>query len=386
MIKIVMDARRIRDFGIGTYIRNLIHTLATVDQHNQYVLVTSAADASLLGGLPSQFELATYNADDTGVIQQISFPYFLRRFSADVYHIPLNRVPLFMLRPYVVTIHDIANLLFDRESGFKMNLRRYLFRRGLLRAARVMAVSAATRRDVVNTLGVPSERVRLVYSAPAPEFFRHGRAADARAAGPRTEERERLRILERYQIQYPFLLYAGNIRPQKNIPRLVEAFAVVRNELANHSRYADLRLIIIGDQIARNPAVRRAVIHSRVENCARFLGFVPFDTLRIFYECAAAFVFPSLYEGFGLAPLEAMASGTPVVASNVSSLAEAVGDAAVLVNPENVFDIARGIREVLLDDDLRRRLILKGKEQAARFSWERTAREVIEVYEEAARK
>jgi glycosyltransferase involved in cell wall biosynthesis len=249
-----------------------------------------------------------------------------------------------------------------------------------------MAVSAATRRDVVNTLGVPSERVRLVYSAPAPEFFRHGRAADARAAGPRTEERERLRILERYQIQYPFLLYAGNIRPQKNIPRLVEAFAVVRNELASHSQYADLRLIIIGDQIARNPAVRRAVIHSRVENCARFLGFVPFDTLRIFYECAAAFVFPSLYEGFGLAPLEAMASGTPVVASNVSSLPEAVGDAAVLVNPENVFDIARGIREVLLDDDLRRRLILKGKEQAARFSWERTAREVIEVYEEAARR
>ena len=101
---------------------------------------------------------------------------------------------------------------------------------------------------------------------------------------------------------------------------------------------------------------------------------------------AAVAVFAPYGEEFGLAPLEAMASGTPVVTSNVSSLPEAVGDAAVLVNPENVFDIARGIREVLLDDDLRRRLILKGKEQAARFSWERTAREVIEVYEEAARK
>jgi glycosyltransferase involved in cell wall biosynthesis len=160
----------------------------------------------------------------------------------------------------------------------------------------------------------------------------------------------------------------------------------VRNELAQHPAYADLRLIIIGDQIARNPAVRRAVIHSRVENCARFLGFVPFDTLRSFYECAAAFVFPSLYEGFGLPPLEAMASGTPVVTSNVSSLPEAVGDAAVLVNPENVFDIARGIREVLLDEDLRQRLIIKGKEQAARFSWERTGRDVMEIYEEVAKK
>ena len=291
-----------------------------------------------------------------------------------------------MVKPYVVTIHDMGSLMFSEESGFRRNLRRFRFRRGLLRADKVMAVSAATRRDVVNTLGIPSERVRLVYSAPSPEFFCHGHAADARAAGPQTEERERRRILERYQIHYPFLLYAGNIRPQKNIPRLVEAFAVLRDELANHPRYSDLRLIIIGDDISRNPAVRRAVIHSRVENCARFLGFVPLDTLRIFYECASAFVFPSLYEGFGLPPLEAMASGTPVVTSNVSSLPEAVGDAAVLVNPENVFDIARGIRDVLLNEELRRQLIIKGKEQAARFSWDRTAREVMEIYEEVGRK
>src|SRR5579859_3808223 len=386
MLKIVIDARRIRDFGIGTYIRNLIQALAKVDQRNKYVLVTSAADAPLLAGLPPQFEIASYNSADDRARDNIAFPLFLRRFSADVYHIPLNRAPFFMPRPYVVTIHDMASLLFSDETGVRMNLRRYRFRRGLLKAARVMAVSAATRRDVVKALGIPADRVRLVYSAPAPEFFRRGRAADARAAGPETEERERRRIMERYQIQYPFLLYAGNIRPQKNIPRLVEAFAVVRNELASHAQYSDLRLIIIGDQIARNPAVRRAVIHSRVENCARFLGFVPFDTLRIFYECAAAFVFPSLYEGFGLPPLEAMASGTPVVTSNISSLLEAVGDAAVLVNPENVFDIARGIREVLLNQELRASLIVKGKEQAARFSWERTAREVIEIYEEVAGK
>jgi glycosyltransferase involved in cell wall biosynthesis len=386
MLKIVIDARRIRDFGIGTYIRNLIQAVAKVDQRNKYVLVTSAADAPLLAGLPPQFEIATYNPSDDSAAGNIGFPLFLRRFSADVYHIPLNRAPFFMPRPYVVTIHDMASLLFSEQIGIRKNFRRYRFRRGLLNAAKVMAVSAATRRDVVHTLGIPADRVRLVYSAPAPEFFRHGRAADARAAGPETEERERHRIMERYQIQYPFLLYAGNIRPQKNIPRLVEAFAVVRNELASHPLYADLRLIIIGDQIARNPAVRRAVIHSRVENRARFLGFVPFDTLRIFYECAVAFVFPSLYEGFGLPPLEAMASGTPVVTSNVSSLPEAVGDAAMLVNPENVFDIARGIRDVLVDHALRARLIARGKEQAARFSWERTACEVLEIYEEAGGK
>ena len=121
-----------------------------------------------------------------------------------------------------------------------------------------------------------------------------------------------------------------------------------------------------------------------MENCVRFLGFIPFDTLRIFHELAVAFVFPSLYEGFGLPPLEAMASGTPVIASSVSSLPEVVGGAAMLVNPENVFDIARGITEVLTNEELRLNLIRLGRKQAASFSWARTAREVLDVYEEVA--
>jgi glycosyltransferase involved in cell wall biosynthesis len=159
---------------------------------------------------------------------------------------------------------------------------------------------------------------------------------------------------------------------------------VVRDQLQSHPLYKDLRLVIIGDTISQYPAVRQTVIKSRVEPVVRFLGFVPFETLRCFYEMAAAFVFPSRYEGFGLPPLEAMACGAPVVASNVSSLPEVVGDAAILVNPENVFDIARGIREVLLDPELREQLIVRGRAQARRFSWERTARQVLEIYQEAA--
>jgi glycosyltransferase involved in cell wall biosynthesis len=127
------------------------------------------------------------------------------------------------------------------------------------------------------------------------------------------------------------------------------------------------------------------VLKSKMEHAVRFLGFVPFDTLRCFYESAAAFVFPSRHEGFGLPPLEAMACGTPVVTSNVSSLPEVAGDAAMLVNPGNVFDIARGIREVLTDEPLRAELIRRGRAQAARFSWERSAREVLEIYQDVAR-
>ena len=194
------------------------------------------------------------------------------------------------------------------------------------------------------------------------------------------------KLRERFQIQYPFVLYAGRIRPHKNIPRLIEAFAVVRGELENHPVYKDLRLIIIGDEISRNPEVRRAVAQTRTQQVVRFLGFVPFETLREFYSAASVFAFPSLYEGFGLPPLEAMATGIPVVTSSVSSLPEVVGDAAMIVNPENVFDIARGIREVLTDERVRNRLIKNGFAQVTQFNWRRTAEQTLEVYREVARR
>jgi len=374
-LRIVIDTRHLRDFGIGTYIRNLIRALAKLDQDNHYILICYPADAQELSGLPARFEIAAYEREDSGLLAQMAFPLYLRRFRADLYHIPLTVVSPYMPTPYVVTIHDMSSLLFDESPGQRHRFRVYQFRRGLERASRVIAVSSATRRDIDDLFGIPAERVRQIYNAPDPQFLEDGPA-------PQSAEQET--ILERYQVKRPFLLYVGTIRPQKNIPRLVEALAVLRAELEHDPVYGDLRLIIIGDEISRHPAVRRTVIQTRMEHVVRFLGFVPFDTLRAFYASAAAFVFPSLYEGFGLPPLEAMASGTPVVTSSVSSLPEVVGDAAVLVNPENVFDIAKGIREALTNEPLRRALIRKGHEQARKFSWEATARLVLEVYGEVA--
>jgi glycosyltransferase involved in cell wall biosynthesis len=377
-LNIVIDARRIRDFGIGTYIRSLLQALGVIDTTNRYTLVSRPGDVRALSGLPENFGISIYARKDGSHLDNLLFPMYLRGLSPDLVHIPLNRVPLLMIRPYVVTVHDLANLFFEMEeySRLRIQLRRYRLNRGLLRASRVIAVSEATRRDVEKLAGVEPHRMRLVYNAPDPGFL----AADGAEA-----REERRRIMERYQIQHPFLLYAGNIRRHKNVPRLVEAFAVVREQLAAHPVYNDLRLVIIGDTLSQFPAVRQTVIRSRVEHMVRFLGFVPFETLRCFYQSAAAFVFPSRYEGFGLPPLEAMACGAPVVTSNVSSLPEVVGDAAVLVNPENVFDIVRGIRDVLLDEPLRAELIRRGREQASRFSWSRTARQVLEIYREAAR-
>ena len=385
-LRIVIDVRCIQDFGIGTYIRNLVRSLSAIDAVNQYTLITGKGEVHPeLTRLGANFALVPFSPPNGRLRSYLTFPLFLRRLKADLIHIPLNDVPFGVPDPYIVTIHDMGSLLFAKDQELQNNFRLSRFRRGMAKAARVIAVSNATRRDVETLIGVPPSRVRTIYNAPDPAFGEPNSAPVACVGEQSYEYSPDLqRILDRYQISYPFLLYVGRTNPQKNISRLVEAFAVLRGELATDPIYADLRLIIIGDEISKYPYLRHAVLKSRVQDCVRFLGFVPIETLRVFYQLAAAFVFPSLYEGFGLPPLEAMACGTPVVASNVSAIPEVVGDAALVVNPENVFDIARGIREVLQNRELRGDMVARGFEQVKRFSWERTAREVLATYQEVA--
>jgi glycosyltransferase involved in cell wall biosynthesis len=374
-IHVAIDVRHWGDFGIGTHIRNLIRSLARIDTENRYTLIADERVMPELTGLGANFQLILYNRSDRELASNATFPAFLRRLGANLYHIPLNSVPYWMPRPYVVTLHDMSSVLFPQTRSLRSALHEIRFRRGLQRAEWVLAVSGSTKRDVETVLGIPGDKVRLVPNAPDPMFLEAARGLDPATARA---------VLDRYQVHYPFVLYAGTIRQQKNVPRLVEAFAVLKQELVDYEEYANLRLIVIGDEISRYPQVRRAVQQSRVEQSVRFLGFVPLDVLRVFYKSAAVFAFPSLYEGFGLPPLEAMACGTPVVTSNVSSLPEVVADAAVTVNPENVFDIARGLKDVLTDAALRERLIARGYEQLEQFSWERTARQVLEIYLETA--
>lgn len=367
---VAFDARRAGFFGIGTYIRNLITALAKFDHVNRYTIITLPGSEPF-HDLGPNFKIATFARPDTDPIQNITFPYFLKQLKADLYHIPLNSVAYLMPRPYVVTIHDLSSITYKASGGLQEALHRERYRRGAKRASRVIAVSNATRRDLESVVGIDPERIRTVYSAPDP-VFTSGSAEPAKVAT----------TLERYSIKPPFLLYAGTIRPHKNIGRLVEAFAVVRSELESYSEYKDLKLVIIGDELSRYPAVRRTVAATRMAPHVRFLGFVPVETLRMFYQAATAFAFPSLAEGFGLAPLEAMACGTPVIASDLPALVEAVGDSAELVSPDNVFDVARGLKAVITDASLRKQRIEEGRAQAAKFRWEDTARAVFEIYRE----
>jgi glycosyltransferase involved in cell wall biosynthesis len=172
-------------------------------------------------------------------------------------------------------------------------------------------------------------------------------------------------------------LYAGNIKPHKNLERLIEAFYLLRREGADH-----VKLLIIGDEISKYATLRRAVHRYKLHQHVRFFGFVPDRTLAVLYRLAAVFVFPSLYEGFGLPPLEAMASGTPVITSNVSSLPEVVGDAAVLIDPYDPSAIQQAIRRVLTEPGLREELRARGLARVKEFSWERSVRRIRDVYDE----
>jgi glycosyltransferase involved in cell wall biosynthesis len=375
-VKVAIDIRRMTEFGVGTYIRNVVRTLARLDRDSKYFLIGSPAKVAECGPLPPNFHSVALDGRDDTLQGNLAFRAIVKRLGCDVVHIPhLFWIPRGLGCPYIITVHDLLDHMYGSRnaSNMRRNLHFYLTRRVLRKAARIIAVSQFTKNEIEKLLAIPDARIEVVYNA-IDERFLHGHATDA----------DRELISQRYLVNYPFILYAGAIRPHKNVVRIIEAFSALKSELHKEQQYPDLKLIIIGDDLSSHPRLRRTVVRGCVQNDVRFLGFVPIEVLRIFYDTAKIFVFPSLYEGFGLPPLEAMAHGTPVVTSNTSSLPEVAGNAALLVNPENVFEIRRGLQRALLDPALRERMKQRGYEQAQRFSWTTSVSRILEIYHEVA--
>ena len=364
------------EFGVGTYIRNVVRTLASLDCDSEYFLIGSPAKVAEFGALPPNFQAVALDGRDDTLKGSLDFRAIVRRLECDLVHVPhLFWIPRGLSCPYILTVHDLLEHMYGSRnaSSLRRSLHFYLTRRVLRKAARVLAVSQFTRNEIEKLLSIPDERIEVVYNAIDERFLR-GHATEA----------DRELIAQRYLVNYPFILYAGAIRPHKNVVRIIEAFSALKSELQKEQLFPDLKLIIIGDDLSSHPRLRRTVVRSGVQNDVRFLGFVPIEVLCIFYDVAKIFVFPSLYEGFGLPPLEAMAHGTPVVTSNTSSLPEVAGNAALLVNPENVFEIRRGLQRVLLDPALREGMKVRGYAQAQRFSWTTSVSRILEIYREVA--
>jgi len=366
-VRIGIDVRKLRDFGIGTYIRNLLRHLARLDRETEYVLLARPEDCAALRCIGENFRAVPESAGNYSVAEQLKIPLALRRERVDLFHAPHYVLPPLAARPSVVTIHDCIHLMFPQylPSRLAFAYARASITLAARRATRVLTVSESSKRDILKFVDVPPEKIDVIYNAYDERF----------AVEPREEDVVRIR--ERYQLHDAFVLYAGNVKPHKNLGRLIEAFQLVRSRGLDH-----LKLVLIGDDISKYAALRRAVHHHQLHKYVRFLGYVPEETLAVMYRLAGVFVFPSLYEGFGLPPLEAMASGTPVVTSNVSSLPEVAGDAALLVDPYDPEAIAGGILKVLTDAGVRRELRRKGLARAREFSWEASVRRVREIYQQ----
>src|SRR2546428_13564949 len=368
-VRIGIDARKLHDFGIGTYIRNLLRQLARLDRDGDYVVLCRPEDREALTSLGENFRAVAERSANYSIAEQLSIPLALGRERVTLFHAPHYVLPPLVRCRSVVTIHDCIHLMFPQYLPDRVALAyaRWSISLASRRAARVLTVSESSKRDILRFVDTEPDKIDVIYNAYDERF------------GAEPREEDVVRVRERYQLHDEFVLYAGNVKPHKSLERLIDAFDLVRKRGLDH-----LKLVMIGDDISKYTALRRAVHQHQLHKYVRLLGYLPEETLAVMYRLAGVFVFPSLYEGFGLPPLEAMASGTPVVTSNVSSLPEVAGDAALLVDPYRPEAIADGIERVLCDETLRRDLRARGLARARQFSWEASVRRVHEIYGEAA--
>lgn len=350
--------------GTGRYVTELVRALAAhPDKLELTVLWPEGEPLEELGGRVSVVRKPAQSLrrilTDHWMIQELC-----ARKGIDVVHYPANFGPLLPLRNVVVTVHDLS--FMRHPEWFRWNRAmyyRWALRRTVHLAKRIIADSEATVSDLVQFTGVSHEQIDVVPLGVHPRFR------------PASEE-IKTAIRLNYRLPERFFLYVGTLEPRKNIPRLIEAWSRVAPD-------TEADLVIAGRRGWKTQAIDVAVSRSPHHQRIHFLDFLPEDDLPAVMSAAFAFVWPSLFEGFGLPPLEAMACGTPVLTSKVSSLPEIVGDAALLTAPEDVSAIADGMQRLLGDASLREGLAARGLERARLFSWERSAALTLKAYQAA---
>lgn len=351
-----------RETGNETYTVNLLRGLAEQGSAEEYLLLTPRPERlKEIVDLSPRFHAVKVWPAQSLVRIPLSTPLVTWRRRADLVHMTTYIAPPWPGRPTVVTIHDLSFLEYPNAFSWRVRtMLRTLVPGSVARAARVIAVSEWTKQDLIKRYRVPEEKIVITKEAPAPEFKQLSDASQS--------------VLPE-GVREPFVLAVGNLEPRKNLGRLIEAFGVLVSQ-----RGFSGSLVLVGKSDARSGPVLRMVKDSGLETRIVFTGFVSQSTLTLLYNQAALFVYPSLYEGFGLPPLEAMACGCPVVASNVTALPETLGDAALLVDPLSISAMAEAMASVLEGAPLARALREKGLKHASRYSWKQTAAQTLEVY------
>lgn len=369
---IAIDARAIEWTGIGRYIKNLLlHITRLRSSHRFTILVPRGQKPDIARDLRLPASQCTYREVEPSYYswrEQFILARELAGISADLFHFTHFNVPLVFNRPYVVTIHDVTRFIFPgqkRQRLLEQIAYELVFSRTVSKARALICVSEATRQDL-QRLAMKTPRQKHVIHEGVEMSFRHPIS---------TLDRQKIRLL--LGTHSPYLLSVGVWMSHKNLVRLLAAFATVRD------RFPDLKLVITGKPVPGYVNLLRTAEKMKLPEAVLFPGFVDQALLPALYAEAKAFVFPSLYEGFGLPALEAAASGTPVITSAVSSLPEVMGDGALYINPEYTEGIARAITSLITNEAQQRALIKKGKRRAALFTWEECARQTLQAYEAA---
>ena len=351
--------------GIGQYTLRLTHALASLYRDDRFILLQDRRQSAPLLDEPN-VSAAHCLVPSHHTLEQILLPWVVNRLQADVFHSPDFIPPLRARGPSVITIHDLAFLLYPHFLT-KDSARYYgQIDRAVRRADRIIAVSETTKGDLIRMLGTPEDRIRVIYEAADPLFQPEDRAGAL----------EQVQAL--FDLPGEFILFVSTIEPRKNVTGLLRAYQRLREDYK-----LTPALVLVGARGWLCAEVDELVEKLGLKPHCFFLGSVGSHDLSHLYNAARCLVHPAFYEGFGLPPLEAMACGTPVVVSNVSSLPEVVGDAALLVNPENDEEITVALWRLLTDSLLWAELREKGLRRAAAFSWERAAQQTMAVYREA---
>jgi glycosyltransferase involved in cell wall biosynthesis len=349
--------------GVGNYTGRLLAALIADNPEWDFLLYSNRTLEPLEPSLAPATRVTSRFPWKRLLWMQGSLPALIRRTEPDLCHFPNAMAPLYQERPFVVTIHDASLFLY---SQFHPRTRILSIRLMLpfvaRRAAAVITVSQHARRELIRILGLAPEKVHVVYEAAGGEFR------------PVTGEQQLEALRRKYNLPEHFLLYVGTLEPRKNLIRMVHSLREVRRRGHPH------HLVLVGANGWYQTLLRREVARLELDDVVHFMGYLPTADLPGLFSLATLFVFPSLYEGFGLPPLEAMASGAPVLSSNRSSLPEILGDAAHLVDPENEDDLTEGLAILLADSERRRWLAERGLARARAFSWRQAARETAAIY------
>lgn len=362
-MKIAVDTSiiQVNQAGTGLYAANLLKALQKVDTQNQYCTfsVNQARDMSQRKSLATRLDTLYRDLVWTHAV----LPWQVAHAGADLLHMPANVIPLRPPCQTVVTILDA--IIFRSPQIFPVWQRTYahlLIPLSARRAARILTISAQSKNDIVRFTKVDPQKVVVTYLAAAPQFRRlsHDQVAE---------------VLARYRLD-EYILTTGTLEPRKNLLRLLQAFAQLR--AAGYTG----RLIHAGPRGWQYEDLVAEVARLNLQDAVTFLGRVPLHDLVGLYNGARFFVYPSLYEGFGLPVLEAMACGCPVITSHVSSLPEVAGDAALLIDPTDVAGLASAMQQMWLDKARAHACVQRGFQQAKKFTWDRCAQETIAVYDQ----